>query len=134
MLISNDIREAIHSGAYPVGEWLPAPGKLAAHFHTTTNTLNIAFNRLMREGYLERKRGQGWKVISREPATAEVRWTSRVWEPGELLDALAELEQAVDNARLHATEQGYCHPAVMGRIHACEMQVQLLADRIYQQR
>jgi DNA-binding LacI/PurR family transcriptional regulator len=61
--IANSIREAIHSGAYPPGSYLPSAVKLAQSYQVAKETVNAALSILVGENLITRSRKRGTSVL-----------------------------------------------------------------------
>lgn len=57
--ITEDLREAIKSGQWSVGELFPTDKELMEKYGVSSTTVRRAVAELVREGWLERKRGKG---------------------------------------------------------------------------
>ncbi|SMB97282.1 transcriptional regulator, GntR family [Thermanaeromonas toyohensis ToBE] len=57
--ITNDLREAIKSGKWGVGDLFPTDKELMEMYGVSSTTVRRAVAELVREGWLERKRGKG---------------------------------------------------------------------------
>ena len=55
--IEKYLRDLIDSGEIKQGELLPSENKLCEKFNVTRMTVRSAFNNLVKEGYITRKRG-----------------------------------------------------------------------------
>lgn len=61
--IEKYLRDLIDSGEIKQGELLPSENKLCEKFNVTRMTVRSAFNNLVKEGYISRKRGIGSIVL-----------------------------------------------------------------------
>lgn len=61
--IEKYLKELIDSGEIKQGELLPSENKLCEKFNVTRMTVRSAFNNLVKEGYISRKRGIGSIVL-----------------------------------------------------------------------
>lgn len=61
--IEKYLRDLIDSGEIKQGELLPSENKLCKKFNVTRMTVRSAFNNLVKEGYISRKRGIGSIVL-----------------------------------------------------------------------
>lgn len=61
--IEKYLKELIDSGQIKQGELLPSENKLCEKFNVTRMTVRSAFNNLVKEGYITRKRGIGSIVL-----------------------------------------------------------------------
>lgn len=62
--IEKYLKELIDSGEIKQGELLPSENQLADKFNVTRMTVRSAFNNLVKEGYITRKRGIGSIVLA----------------------------------------------------------------------
>ncbi len=67
------IRDAIIHGRLRAGEKLPSSREFAEHLELSRNTVNLAYERLLSEGYLESKRGSGTYVTALFPAHVGIK-------------------------------------------------------------
>lgn len=67
--IVDQLCHAIESGVYRPGEALPSQRALAAEARVNPNTIQRAFDELVRDGVVESKRGLGVFVVDRSHAT-----------------------------------------------------------------
>ncbi|MHC5251260.1 GntR family transcriptional regulator [Listeria kieliensis] len=72
MQICNQIIEGIAKGEYSPGEKLPSVRKLAADIGINFHTVNKAYQRLEREGFIEIHRKQGVSIPSQGVEIADV--------------------------------------------------------------
>lgn len=63
MKIEKYLKDLIDSGEIKQGELLPSENKLCEKFNVTRMTVRSAFNNLVKEGYISRKRGIGSIVL-----------------------------------------------------------------------
>ena len=61
--IEKYLKDLIDSGEIKQGELLPSENKLCEKFNVTRMTVRSAFNNLVKEGYISRKRGIGSIVL-----------------------------------------------------------------------
>jgi len=64
-----DLVQRIKDGRYPVGGRMPTEEALARHFAISRVTIRRALDILVQEGYLERKQGSGYTVLTLSPAS-----------------------------------------------------------------
>lgn len=64
--IDDDIREKIDSGEYKVGDILPPEMQLVDIYGVSRITIRQAMDNLMKDRYIERRRGKGTIVVERE--------------------------------------------------------------------
>ena len=88
--LANDLRAEIESGRYPVGDQLPPEIELCTLYSVSRHTMRDALRLLREAGLLERRRGSGTTVLTREPPPAFV-------QP---LGGLDEILQFAHDARL----------------------------------
>ena len=92
------LRRSILSGRFRPGTRLPSTRSLAKDYEISRNTVLLAYERLVAEGYFESKAGSGTRVVrslpdeslSVEPANATLRYTPvprRISARGKLLSA-----------------------------------------------
>lgn len=64
-----EILKRLKAGRYPVGGRIPTEGELAAQFDISRVTIRRALDILVQDGYIERKQGSGYKVLTLSPAS-----------------------------------------------------------------
>jgi GntR family transcriptional regulator/MocR family aminotransferase len=98
--VYSQIRDAILGGRLQVGGRLPSTRDLAAQYEISRNTVNLAYERLLSEGYIEAKRGSGTYVASIfSTPVARKRWiTHRPAEPIALAESVRNLEKWIYTA------------------------------------
>lgn len=69
--IYSQVRESILSGRLPAGERIPSTRELATRHKISRNSVNLAYERLLSEGYLEARRGSGTYVMRLFPGRVE---------------------------------------------------------------
>ena len=69
--IVDQLCRAIETGVYKPGEALPSQRVLAAEVRVNPNTVQRAFDELVRDGVVESKRGLGVFVVERATATSK---------------------------------------------------------------
>jgi GntR family transcriptional regulator len=75
--IQGILRELIDSGTFNGGKLLPNEVELSAAFGVSRNTVRHAFNALVSEGLLERKRGVGTRISNKPAITTHLgKWHS----------------------------------------------------------
>ncbi len=57
------------TGCYPVGGRIHTEGELATHFEISRVTIRRALDMLVQDGYIERKQGSGYRVLTLSPAS-----------------------------------------------------------------
>lgn len=63
------IKERFAGGTYPIGSMLPKEDKLCEEFAVSRFTLREALNTLEQQGYIQRKRRAGTRVLAHQPRT-----------------------------------------------------------------
>lgn len=63
------ILSRLKSGRYPVGSRIPTESALAGQFDISRVTIRRALDLLVRDGYVESKRGSGYTVLTLSPAS-----------------------------------------------------------------
>jgi len=66
---SGILMERLKDGRYPVGGRMPTEDELARQFDISRVTIRRALDILVQDGYLERKQGSGYRVITLSPAS-----------------------------------------------------------------
>lgn len=69
--IAEQISRAIGAGVYQPGEAIPSQRSLAVELRVNPNTVQRAFDELLRDGVIESRRGLGVFVVDREHATPQ---------------------------------------------------------------
>ena len=67
--IAEQINRAIGAGVYQAGEALPSQRNLAVELRVNPNTVQRAFDELLRDGVIESQRGRGMFVVDRRRTT-----------------------------------------------------------------
>ena len=67
--IVEQLSRAIETGVYAPGESLPSQRTLAVELRVNPNTVQRAFDELLRDGVIESQRGRGVFVVERRKAT-----------------------------------------------------------------
>ena len=65
---SNVLIERLKNGRYPVGGRMPTEDELARQFDVSRVTIRRALDILVQDGFLERKQGSGYRVMTISPA------------------------------------------------------------------
>jgi len=65
----NVMLDRLKDGRYPVGGRMPTEGELAEQFDVSRVTIRRALDILVQDGYLERKQGSGYRVLTLSPAS-----------------------------------------------------------------
>lgn len=63
------IVEQLKAGRYPIGGRLPTESELSDHFKISRVTIRRTLDMLVQDGYVERKQGSGYKVLTLSPAS-----------------------------------------------------------------
>ena len=66
---SNVLVERLKDGRYPVGGRMPTEDELAQQFEVSRVTIRRALDILVQDGFLERRQGSGYKVLTLSPAS-----------------------------------------------------------------
>jgi len=66
---SGVLLERLKDGRYPVGGRMPTEEELAQQFEVSRVTIRRALDILVQDGFLERKQGSGYKVLTLSPAS-----------------------------------------------------------------
>ena len=66
---SNVLIERLKNGRYPVGGRMPTEDELARQFEVSRVTIRRALDILVQDGFLERKQGSGYRVMTISPAS-----------------------------------------------------------------
>ena len=64
-----EILDRLKAGRYPVGGRIPTESELASHFQISRVTIRRTLDMLVQDGYIERKQGSGYKVLTLSPAS-----------------------------------------------------------------
>ncbi len=59
------LKEKIQQGVYEIGDYLPSENELCNTFSITRTTVRKALDELLKEGFIEKKRGKGSRVKER---------------------------------------------------------------------
>ena len=59
----------LKAGRYPIGGRMPTESELASHFDVSRVTIRRALDMLVQDGYVESKRGSGYRVLTLSPAS-----------------------------------------------------------------
>jgi DNA-binding transcriptional regulator YhcF (GntR family) len=76
--IAAQIRQQIASGVFKPNESLPSLRSLAADIHVNPNTVQRAYEELVREGLIESRRGAGLFVVERAGAAGANQAEKRI--------------------------------------------------------
>lgn len=63
--IQEFIKRRIQLGTYAVGSYLPSENEICEKFNTTRTTVRKALDELLKEGFIEKERGKGSRVVER---------------------------------------------------------------------
>lgn len=63
------ILERLKAGRYPVGGRMPTEDELASHFQVSRVTIRRSLDMLVQDGYVERRQGSGYRVVTLSPAS-----------------------------------------------------------------
>lgn len=63
------ILERLKDGRYSVGARMPTENELSTHFNVSRVTIRKALDILVQDGYVERKQGSGYTVLTLSPAS-----------------------------------------------------------------
>lgn len=101
LIVFDKLQSSIESGETPVGSVLPKEDELCTHFGISRYGLRIALGELERQGFIERKRRSGTKVVRRTANTG-----SRVAAVlhGDLWELVRETTVEHGDARLIQTD------------------------------
>ena len=64
-----EILRQLKAGRYPVGGRIPTEGELASQFDISRVTIRRTLDLLVQDGYVERKQGSGYRVLTLSPAS-----------------------------------------------------------------
>lgn len=64
-----EILERLKAGRYPVGGRIPTESDLTSQFDISRVTVRRALDMLVQDGYIERRQGSGYKVLTLSPAS-----------------------------------------------------------------
>lgn len=65
--VYDDLRRRIEDGNHPVGSRLPTEDELAARYEVSRVTMRRSLDILVSEGYLQRRQGSGYSVLTLSP-------------------------------------------------------------------
>lgn len=63
------ILERLKAGRYPIGARMPTEGELSSQFGVSRVTIRRALDILVQDGYVERRQGSGYRVLTLSPAS-----------------------------------------------------------------
>ena len=66
---STVLLERLKEGRYPVGGRMPTEDELARQFEVSRVTIRRSLDILVQDGFLERKQGSGYRVLTLSPAS-----------------------------------------------------------------
>jgi GntR family transcriptional regulator len=78
--ISDELRQAIIAGKYPVDSALPTEADLCTHYGVSRHSVRAALQRLVSLGMVERRQGAGTRVISGNPKATYIHTLSSLQE------------------------------------------------------
>jgi len=87
--LARDLRSAISSGEYDTGSLLPGEHELARNYGVSRATARAALGLLQQQGLVERRRGDGTRVLPPRPADGL----------GQSVDSITELINYAQNSR-----------------------------------
>jgi len=67
LAVYQDLRRMIEGGRYTVGSRLPSEGQLTIGFAVSRITVRHALEKLVTEGFLDRRQGSGYTVVAQSP-------------------------------------------------------------------
>lgn len=67
LAVYRDLRRMIEGGRYTVGSRLPSEGQLTIGFAVSRITVRHALEKLVTEGFLDRRQGSGYTVVAQSP-------------------------------------------------------------------
>ncbi|MEM7442740.1 MAG: GntR family transcriptional regulator [Pseudomonadota bacterium] len=67
LAVYKDLRRMIEGGRYPVGSRLPSEGQLTIGFSVSRITVRHALEKLVTEGFVDRRQGSGYTIVSQSP-------------------------------------------------------------------
>ncbi len=87
--VYEQISEGIESGVYPAGKRLPSIRECARELGVSNTTIELAYQRLVEEGYIEAKRGSGFTIceIGIGPDKAFAEYSEEYRQEREKLEA-----------------------------------------------
>ncbi len=103
----NELRHAILQGQLATGTQLPSSRALASRLGVSRTTVVLAFDQLLREGYVEGKKGSGTYVATAlpeellQPATNRTTHAPRTPQEGPRLSQRGKVLAATDVATVH---------------------------------
>jgi len=102
---SNILIGRLKDGRYPVGGRMPTEDELARQFEVSRVTIRRALDILVQDGFLERKQGSGYRVITLSPAsdTCLTSFTDAALKAGlEPASQFLSLEQFTPDASVYS--------------------------------
>ncbi len=95
------IVDRLKAGRYPIGGRMPTESELSIHFKVSRVTIRRTLDMLVQDGYVERKQGSGYKVLTLSPAsdTCLTSFTDAILRAGqEPTSRLISIEQIEANS------------------------------------
>lgn len=96
--IAEELRAAIDTGQYAVGDQLPTQSSLSRHFDVARTTVQRALKELWEGGYIDSQRGRGAYVLDRSGRSGRSRPKVARSELADRLDAAFEAEHVALDA------------------------------------
>lgn len=96
--VYDQISKGIEKGFYPAGKKLPSIRECARELGVSNTTIELAYQKLVDEGYIQAKRGSGYTIcaLSKAPQSELSRFTEEYLEGcARLVESDAELESLV---------------------------------------
>lgn len=97
--VHDQISKRIEEGFFPAGKRLPSIRECARELEVSNTTIELAYQKLVEEGYVQARRGSGYTVcaLRRAPSRAINRFTEEYREAcARLLESEAALESSAD--------------------------------------
>ncbi len=135
--IADDLRAAIESGALAVGDQLPSRDELIHRYHTSGITVRAAIQVLVAQGLVYAHQGQRARVIdpaAPAPAAPVPPPPRHRFDTEDLQASVYDVSRVCDKLMDMARRDGYLHPATMNEFTHAALRLQLMADRLWQQR
>lgn len=128
--IVEDLTRAIQEGVYPPGSHLPPRRELCATYGVSPVTARLATQQLAADGYVIGRQGSGIEVIGPNPELPH----QRRWTVSELQAEIYHLNHLTVKWMDMADRDGFLHPAAVSELAPACFRLQLMVDRIWQQR
>ena len=116
---SSVLLERLKDGRYPVGGRMPTEDELAKQFDVSRVTIRRSLDILVQDGFLERKQGSGYKVLTLSPAsdTCLTSFTDATLRAGhEPASQFLSLEVFNPGSTVHATLPAGLHATPVTRV------------------